>query len=586
MLLAPAKFALSWSLTPAAATIEHDGLECWPQGEHIILRANASPAADVAKVTFHFRWDRHADWYFVPAERNPRGSWEAVLPKTASGTTGTVYFAEVLTTDFTSTRTEEYRVPVRDSCPAAPIFSGDPGTTVGQTVSNGVQVPPGFEEGGIAAFIGANGATTVVAAGGGGFGKTAAILAGVGGGAAAAAFALGGGDDPSPPPPGTSTSSVTGGGPTTTTSVGGGVTTTTSVGGGTTTTSVLGGTTTTSVFGGTTTTSILGGTTTTSTGGGTTTTSTGGGTTTTSTGGGTTTTSTGGGTTTTSTGGGTTTTSTGGGTTTTSVGSTTTSVPTTTTSVNSTTTSVNTTTTTAAGASWNVTMSAAPSTVVVNGQTNISVRMQNTGGTAVVSPIVNISFPSSFFVFSFPGCSPIGGNQFVCFPANIPVGQTTVITFSTQAQSTSGSPFNIGSVVHGSNVPSMTPSVNVTVTSSQRAGDDAPTRLAFRAFLDVEPYDGRVQAQITINRSIARTVANTGSIDLRGPARRGENTVEIPALAGDTPGFVRFDFTGSRGFVPGSLRVDLGDVYSIDGSTIAFRVGVGAPPARFTFEVE
>ncbi len=93
--LAYSSSAFAWGVPTAAQTeLVHEEISCWPEGEHIVLEAAVQPPGDVAKLTFHFRWDRHADWYFVPATQVSPGQWQAVMPKTASGTTGTVYFAE------------------------------------------------------------------------------------------------------------------------------------------------------------------------------------------------------------------------------------------------------------------------------------------------------------------------------------------------------------------------------------------------------------------------------------------------------------------------------------------------------------
>ena len=49
----------------------------------------------------------------------------------------------------------------------------------------------------------------------------------------------------------------------------------------------------------------------------------------------------------------------------------------------------------------------------------------------------------------------------------------------------------------------------------------------------------------------------------------------------------RFDFRGSPGFVPGSLRVDSGDVLTLDRESVVFRVtGQPGPPIRFRFRLE
>jgi len=74
----------------------------------------------------------------------------------------------------------------------------------------------------------------------------------------------------------------------------------------------------------------------------------------------------------------------------------------------------------------------------------------------------------------------------------------------------------------------------------------------------------------------------------RARARPGENVVEGRLLseAGE-PGQWRFDFRGTSRFVPGSLRVDSGDVLTLDGQSVVFRVtGKPGPAIRFRFRLE
>ena len=95
-------------------------------------------------------------------------------------------------------------------------------------------------------------------------------------------------------------------------------------------------------------------------------------------------------------------------------------------------------------------------------------------------------------------------------------------------------------------------------------------------------------AQIAVNE--AETLATVAPTPQRHRARTraGENVVEGRLLseAGES-GQWRFDFRGAARFVPGSLRVDSGDVLTIDGESVVFRVtGNPGPPIRFRFRIE
>jgi hypothetical protein len=95
-------------------------------------------------------------------------------------------------------------------------------------------------------------------------------------------------------------------------------------------------------------------------------------------------------------------------------------------------------------------------------------------------------------------------------------------------------------------------------------------------------------AQIALNDSETLTTAGPGPSRHRARGRAGENVVDARLLSESAEeGRWRFDFRDSAGFVPGSLRVDSGDVLSLDRTSVVFRVtGKPGPPIRFRFRLE
>ena len=155
------------------------------------------------KASLYFRWDRHADWYFVPMTPGPGGAWQGILPKTAAGTTGAVYYVESLNNSYVATRGSMHRVPVTpgNACqqqdPKVKTFEGDPQTTVGATSLTASLSPPGFDVEGIGQYISADGTTTETD---GGRRKTPIILAAVGAGVVGGFVAANSGVENAPPP--------------------------------------------------------------------------------------------------------------------------------------------------------------------------------------------------------------------------------------------------------------------------------------------------------------------------------------------------------------------------------------------------
>lgn len=119
----------------------------------------------------------------------------------------------------------------------------------------------------------------------------------------------------------------------------------------------------------------------------------------------------------------------------------------------------------------------------------------------------------------------------------------------------------------------------------ERRSASIPPELNFTSQLELSPG---TSAQIALNE--AETVATVAPAPQRhrARARSGENVVEGRLLSeAAEPGQWKFDFRGASRFVPGSLRVDSGEVLTIDGHSVVFRVtGKPGPPIRFRFRLE
>jgi hypothetical protein len=95
-------------------------------------------------------------------------------------------------------------------------------------------------------------------------------------------------------------------------------------------------------------------------------------------------------------------------------------------------------------------------------------------------------------------------------------------------------------------------------------------------------------AQVSLNDSVSIGAIAPSPQQHRLRAVSGENVVTARLLAeASGEGRWRFDFSGAANFVAGSLQVDSGDVLTLDGHSVAFRLtGKSAIPIRFRFRLE
>ena len=190
-------------------------IECWYHSQFPTLGADVSPFEDIVRARLYFRCSVYPDYYFVDLTVEG-GQFHGVAPQAEETCPAVHYYVEALSSDFTSSRTEERIADVtsegecRRRYPAAAWFSGDePGIVLGSTVA-GPSLAPGFKSIGIVGFLSSSGAATAAAAPGGLSTGAIAGIAAAGAGAAGLGVLAGGGSS------GTTTTSVVAGPPPTT----------------------------------------------------------------------------------------------------------------------------------------------------------------------------------------------------------------------------------------------------------------------------------------------------------------------------------------------------------------------------------
>ena len=110
------------------------------------------------------------------------------------------------------------------------------------------------------------------------------------------------------------------------------------------------------------------------------------------------------------------------------------------------------------------------------------------------------------------------------------------------------------------------------VTSTLKTTESTYTvRVTYRSVLDVETREPGVHGQILINGSVRHVVAAGAAISRHFDGRRGVNRFEASFVAkSGLEGPWRFDFSGSDSYQPGSIRVESGQVSSLDGFSVVF----------------
>ena len=214
---------------------------------------------------------------------------------------------------------------------------------------------------------------------------------------------------------------------------------------------------------------------------------------------------------------------------------------------------------------------------------------------------------------SFARCS--GGGPFNCFPPGIGLGDPVPIRCEA-SELPSGSSFDVtvthryrlesqcpgqglpppsGSFVMLAEVSSSTPDKNsgnnavaakTTIGSPVSQSQRDRQETSFLSELRILRRDGDARARLILNDARSDNTDNTAPYRHQVRGKLGENTVEgylVSEASGE--GQWEFQFSGADHFVPGSLKVDFGELISLDAYRVVFRLS-GAPGERMKFRFE
>ena len=96
-----------------------------------------------------------------------------------------------------------------------------------------------------------------------------------------------------------------------------------------------------------------------------------------------------------------------------------------------------------------------------------------------------------------------------------------------------------------------------------------------------------IRLHVSLNDGASAITTGPAATRQRLRARGGENVLEARLLTeASAPGRWRFDFSGDPAFVAGSIRVDAGQVLTVDGQSVVFRIPEKPGPyVRFRFRI-
>jgi len=206
---------------PAAEIALDPAIECWSYSDFPLLGALVTPPEDIVRSRLYFRCSLYPDYYFVDLAVES-GAYRGIAPQAEEACPEVHYYVEALGRDFNSVRTEERvaNVASPDECrrrfPGAAWFPGEnPNIFMGSTLGT-TGMAPGFKTVGIAGFISSTGSTVAAGTGGLSTGAVAGIAAGGGAAAGLGVLATGGNSTTTtaplvvpPPPPSTTTAPAT-----------------------------------------------------------------------------------------------------------------------------------------------------------------------------------------------------------------------------------------------------------------------------------------------------------------------------------------------------------------------------------------
>jgi len=164
-------------------TIRHQGLEYVSSRQFPRIEVAVDFPNLVRSAKLYFRAEQYSDFYYVEMVRDEdRDTFFAILPIPLVQTATMVYFVEVVDTAFNPVRTALFEAKVTPQAVPGSFEGTQPKINVGSTTPQGADVPPGFRSDGIHGVINLDGTIRPlgpsVAAGGGGGGVAAGILIG------------------------------------------------------------------------------------------------------------------------------------------------------------------------------------------------------------------------------------------------------------------------------------------------------------------------------------------------------------------------------------------------------------------------
>jgi hypothetical protein len=201
--------SLLWALQ--GPTIHHQGLEYVSSRQFPRIEVAVDFPNLVRTAKLYFRAEQYIDFYYVEMVRDEdRDTFFAILPIPLVETATMVYFVEVVDTAFNPVRTAVFEAKVTAQAVPGSFQGTQPNINVGSTAPQGAaDVPPGFRADGVHGIIDPNGTIrplaqsgAAAAGGGGGGGVAAAILIGAGAAGGVGYLVLKQKEEePIPPPP-------------------------------------------------------------------------------------------------------------------------------------------------------------------------------------------------------------------------------------------------------------------------------------------------------------------------------------------------------------------------------------------------
>jgi hypothetical protein len=134
----------------------------------------------------------------------------------------------------------------------------------------------------------------------------------------------------------------------------------------------------------------------------------------------------------------------------------------------------------------------------------------------------------------------------------------------------------------GGNTHSVTKDVEIPIFNP-----DARRGLVDTSFASEMLQAGGIQGRVVIQGGRAFPVSTDAPTRIQFASRRGPVSIEAVATAAKAPFLWRFDFTGAKGFVPGSLRTVSGQEVARDAYSVVLRFsGDAFERARFEYRLE